>query len=348
VESSNYWVYAPENAIGKQDEAYLEFREQNGSVTLDMGEGEDGSGDLTMEYVILQYGASYKVEFLDASMNVLQTAAATFEMYSTETSIAYGGDPYRYVRMSSTQDQLWKLDSVAASTFVETEPPVTNDQEPKAGSETAADEQESDVPPQGLLVKLVDDGDPMTTADSAIYIIGADGKRHAFPSELVYRSWFEDYDNVAFIDPENLAGYQLGANVTVRPGTWLVKIATDPKVYAVEPGGVLRWITTEKIASELYGHEWNDRVIDVPDTLWKNYSVGEALVSEVAPAGTLGVLPSGELTYLDHPSYYSIPGTILDYMRFNGEYSVTIDEDHAVSFIDAGDLSEDPAIAYPF
>jgi len=346
VESDSGLVFASENATGEPDNAYAEFQEQHAFVTLDMGEDEMGSGNLTMNYLILQYGASYKVEFLNASMDLLQTSSSSFEMYSTEMTIAYEADPYRYVRITNMQDQPWKLDSIAASLFIETEQPVTDVQEPEVGNET--DEQESDLPPQGLLIKLVDDGDPMTTVDAAVYVIGADGMRHAFPSETVYKTWFEDYDAVAYIDPTNLANYQLGANVTVRPGTWLVKITADPKVYAVEPGGILRWISSEEIAQSLYGDNWSDQIVDVPDVFWGNYTVGDPITTEKHPNGTIAILSTGEVVYLDTSKYYSLSGDVYSFMRFSTDFSTTLSDEKRDAYEDGGALTEDPNIAYPF
>ena len=62
--------------------------------------------------------------------------------------------------------------------------------------------------------------------------------------------------------------------MTYRPGAKLVKIQTDPKVYAVSRNGVLHWVKTEALATALYGANWNTRVDDVPDTFFTNYTVG--------------------------------------------------------------------------
>src|SRR3989338_8205014 len=134
---------------------------------------------------------------------------------------------------------------------------------------------------RGLLLKLVDDGNAKTTEDATIYVIGNDGMRHAFPSAQVYRTWYANEEEIAFIDRVNLASYPIGAHVTVRPGTWLVKRASDPKTYAVEPGGVLRWITTEELARLLYGEQWAKRVMDVPEVFFGDYALGAAITGPV-------------------------------------------------------------------
>ncbi len=123
---------------------------------------------------------------------------------------------------------------------------------------------------------------------SSVYYLGADNKRYVFPNEKTYFSWYSDFSNVVTVPQSELESYPLGANVTVRPGTKLVKITTDPKVYAVEPGGTLLWVPSEAVAKTLYGDMWAKRVIDVPDGFFTNYTVasGQA-TADAYPAGSL-------------------------------------------------------------
>lgn len=134
-----------------------------------------------------------------------------------------------------------------------------------------------------------DVGDLVKIKDStAVYYLSSDGKRYAFPNEVIYKSWFSDFSSVKTIDQEDLNTYfPLGGNVKVRPGTHLVKIQSDPKVYAVEPGGVLRWIKTENIASSLYASDWNQRVIDINVAFFNGYQIGDPLESLDYPFGSL-------------------------------------------------------------
>lgn len=344
---STYGLYQASNATGAPDGAYAEFFDALTSLTLDMGENEEGMGDLTMTYQIQEAGATYQVDFLDEDLNVLKTASAVFQVPSTETTIAYSGaEAYRYVKVTCAENEEWKLDAVAAASIAEVATPDAAESET---AETDAEE-ESEEPssPRGMIVKLLDDGDASTTVDASVYVIDDNGMRHAFPSLVVFNSWYEDFDDIAYIDPENLAAYALGNNVTVRPGTWLVKITTDPKVYVVESGGTLRWITTEEIAESLYGADWNRRVIDVPDTLWGNYTVGEPITTEVHPAGTLGVIQTGEIVYLDADHYYSIGGDVYSYMRFTSDFSVTVSDEKLERYDAGGLLQSDPDIAFPY
>jgi hypothetical protein len=52
----------------------------------------------------------------------------------------------------------------------------------------------------------------------------------------------------------------------------LVKITTNPKVYAVSGDGKLRWVKTEAMAKKLYGDNWAKLVDDVPDAFFTDYS----------------------------------------------------------------------------
>ncbi len=120
----------------------------------------------------------------------------------------------------------------------------------------------------------------------AVYYATADGDRYAFPNEKTYFTWFSDFAGVQSISDQALAALRLRANVTYRPGVKLVKVTTDPKVYAVSHGAVLRWVQTEEIARALYGASWARQVEDLPDAFFTNYTVGQPIsqVSDYNPA----------------------------------------------------------------
>jgi uncharacterized protein YkwD len=115
----------------------------------------------------------------------------------------------------------------------------------------------------------------------AVYYFATDGKRYAFPNARTYASWFTDFSGVKTISDTELAAMPLGGNVTYRPGIRMVKIQSDPKVYAVDRNGTLRWVTTETIAEDLYGQYWNTAIDDVSDAFFASYRVG-------SPVATLG------------------------------------------------------------
>lgn len=112
---------------------------------------------------------------------------------------------------------------------------------------------------------------------SAVYYMGADGFRYVFPNDKTYFTWYENFDSVKWISDSDLATIQIGGNVTYKPGAKMIKITSDPSTYAVASGGVLRHVTTEAIAIELYGTGWNKKIDDVPDGFFTNYTVGDAI-----------------------------------------------------------------------
>ncbi len=150
-------------------------------------------------------------------------------------------------------------------------------------------------------------GDLIKMAGNAsVYYLGADGKRYVFPNSTTYFSWYPDFSGVVTIPAAELQSYPLGGNVTMRPGTKLVKITTDPKVYAVEPNGVLRGIQTEAQATALYGTNWNKRVVDVPDAFFTNYTTGAALATGATPVGSLVKNASSASVYYYDGSNYRL------------------------------------------
>lgn len=137
----------------------------------------------------------------------------------------------------------------------------------------------------GDLIKLPDDSNPATTVDTAVYYYGVDGLRYVFPNDKTYFTWYADFRNVKVVSAAQLGTIGIGGNVTYRPGTKMVKINSDPKVYAVSRGGILRHMASEALATALYGATWNREIHDVPDSFFTNYTMG------VAIAGTTGFIP---------------------------------------------------------
>jgi hypothetical protein len=136
---------------------------------------------------------------------------------------------------------------------------------------------------------------------TTVYYYGSDSKRHIFPNVATYNSWYPDFSGVKNISATTLQALPLGNNVTVRPGSVLLKIQTDPKVYAVEPNGLLRWVPTEARATTLYGSNWATKVIDVPLVFWVDYSFGSDITTDKHPTGAL-------IQYTNTTNIYYIQG----------------------------------------
>ncbi|MBI4281138.1 hypothetical protein HY628_02995 [Candidatus Uhrbacteria bacterium] len=126
----------------------------------------------------------------------------------------------------------------------------------------------------GDLIKLPDDGNPATVVDTAVYYFGADGLRYVFPNSKTYFTWYSDFRGVKVVHAEQLGSIGIGGNVTYRPGSRMIKIDSDPKVYLIDHWGTKRWLASEAAAIALYGNDWNKKVDDVPDSFFSNYREG--------------------------------------------------------------------------
>ena len=137
----------------------------------------------------------------------------------------------------------------------------------------------------------------------ALYYVAADNKRYVFPNQAVYNSWYRDFSSVQTISDSALASYPIGGTIFYRPGTRMVKLTTDPKVYAVGVGGALYPIASEAAALKLYGANWSKRIDDLSDAFFAGYQVQGELDGSQHPIGTF-------FRYTENTSYYYL--TLVD------------------------------------
>jgi len=150
---------------------------------------------------------------------------------------------------------------------------------------------------QGSLVKLAcPNGADAPNPCKAVYFYGHDGKRHTFPNEKIYFTWYADFSGVRTVSAGEMAALALGRNIVYRPGSKPVKFLTDPKLYAVGLGGELRWIASESAAAALYGPEWNKRADDISDAFYTDYRFGLPIASaaDFSPQAELAAAPSAD------------------------------------------------------
>lgn len=131
------------------------------------------------------------------------------------------------------------------------------------------------APTQGSLIKLTcPAGAPADHPCKAVYFYGHDNRRHAFPNEKVFFTWYTGFSTVQNVSTAFLASIALGGNVTYRPGIKMVKFQSLDRVYAVTLGGTLSWVKTESSAALLYGADWNKKIDDISDTFFSDYRFG--------------------------------------------------------------------------
>lgn len=172
---------------------------------------------------------------------------------------------------------------------------------------------------------------------SAIYIIGQDGRRHAFPDRVTYRSWFKNERGVKQLKQNICNIYPAGANVTIRPGSVIIKFFGEKKIYAVSFAG-LRHSGDIKMLRFLYPSKnknkpdksWQAALRTLPAARRADYVIGRPIVffggrvdfdskSEITAAASPVVLfapaavceyaaPLAGCTYMKGPNYNPISG----------------------------------------
>ncbi len=115
---------------------------------------------------------------------------------------------------------------------------------------------------------------------STVYYLGEDGARYVFFNAKVFYSWFDNFDDVIEIESDELSEYDLGDNVSYKPGVLLVKTQNNRKVYTVSQGGVLHWLKNENVAKRLYGENWNLLIDDIPESFFFSYQIGDPIDDE--------------------------------------------------------------------
>ena len=133
---------------------------------------------------------------------------------------------------------------------------------------------DKDIPEATEAVNCVSDTLIRTPEVSTVYYCGRDGGRYVFLDEKTYFSWYTNFDDVEYVTTETMASIPLSGTVTYKPGSYLVKLMSDPKVYAISRNGTLRWIPSAILASELYGADWASQVRDIPDGFFPRYQIG--------------------------------------------------------------------------
>lgn len=95
----------------------------------------------------------------------------------------------------------------------------------------------------------------------AVYVIGEDGRRHLFPTEDTFWSWNTGTwrtNPVITLSETDFSALNAGRNVTMRPGTYLIKFGASDIVYVAVEGNELCY------AESGFGTAWTKRFRRVP------------------------------------------------------------------------------------
>lgn len=142
-------------------------------------------------------------------------------------------------------------------------------------------------PVTGLLedISVVNAGDYIKSPYfSTVYYVDSNHVRHPFMDSQTYFTWQNSFSAIKVVTDATLPTMVLGAPMLPKPGITLVKIQSDNRVYAVEASSdmfapKLRWITSESLATSLYGENWADYVIDLDVTLFPRFKKGTDITS---------------------------------------------------------------------
>ncbi len=141
------------------------------------------------------------------------------------------------------------------------------------------DDPDTDEPANGNL----EDGDAFTSPSYATVYALDDDDRRAFINESTYFTYYDSFDSIETVEDSDLSNYSLSDLVLPKAGVVLVKIQSDPRVYALEENPddpykpLLREIASEEIVIEMYGSDWADYVIDIEPTFFTHFGTGDAL-----------------------------------------------------------------------
>ena len=105
-----------------------------------------------------------------------------------------------------------------------------------------------------------------------------EGDRYTFPIGLSFTTWYgEDScpacEEVKDISAPLLASLPLGGNITAKPGSKILTIASDTNMWVVDSCATARAVTPG-VAQDIYGTDWADRLVIMPDVFFVDYLIG--------------------------------------------------------------------------
>lgn len=210
---------------------------------------------------------------------------AQYQIHNRTTGVLsnwFFGNSYKITNIECNKSQTFEVrgrdSDVAVSEFSEqvsitvscqtTQPPNTIVESPTTPT----------IPAQPISTSVFEKSVIRVEKNPALYYVTG-GKRYVFPNSLIYKTWYKDFSLVKTITLAEVASLHLGGVVKPKAGSIMVKITTDPKVYFVGNNGTLRWVSSEKVAKDLFGAKWAKHIIDISDSELNEYRMGSAIMS---------------------------------------------------------------------
>jgi len=109
---------------------------------------------------------------------------------------------------------------------------------------------------------------------TTVYYYGSDGLIHPISNYKVYLTWYSDFSQIRVITQKEIGQLRQGRDIAYRPGIRLLKLPSDPKVFAVDDNRALRWIVDETTAAGIYGDNWVEYINDISVEEYEQYQGG--------------------------------------------------------------------------
>ena len=123
-----------------------------------------------------------------------------------------------------------------------------------------------------------------------VYYYSSNGKRYVFTGKDVLASWYNSTQdmltgtssmcqNVRQLADSDLATITIGGNVDIRPGTYIIKVASDPSLYVVSRGRTIHKLASSSLAELIFPETSTQRLRVVSDAFFTGYMIGSPLTS---------------------------------------------------------------------
>jgi hypothetical protein len=270
------WLIETQDAVQINGDRMAYIDDENGLYVADLdgvhklGVATDGIFNLTDDTIYFQNDQD---EYVGYNFETLAWESRAFHVTDSYEDILVGVDEDSNVWYENTTNG--RLLNVGFG-----EEPVLSDREHAYWQGT--DDNDYEVTFSPLLDLVRDEVEAFSAYDSeGIYLVSGD-QMWLIPSEEVYFTWFDSWDEVVEVSQATINVYletsDYEGDLKFAPGT-RVKAVSSERVYVVGSDYDLHWITSETVADEIYGSDWNQGIIEVNDTyLWK-YGTGSNVAS---------------------------------------------------------------------
>jgi hypothetical protein len=110
-----------------------------------------------------------------------------------------------------------------------------------------------------------------------VYFLANDRKRYKFIDTNTFLTWYSKTEKMLTIPRAQLDIIPVGGFVTYKPGTRLLQYGF--RIFAVDKNGTLRYITTPKIATTIFGKTWKQKVDILSSDAYSYYKIGTPIRS---------------------------------------------------------------------